>query len=395
MYPEEFPLIDCAARDFNGELFDFYASSVAGLSPRTIRELCALARNEKKNASSALKRYLDNLASKKPQIIFDKGKPCDVIPFDYVSYDGERLCFDTLNEAHDSFYHQKDKALRFAEKSKSVSTIVKNALNRTEKKLGIQRQALLEAREGEKYRIFGDLILSNLHRIGKTDDKLIAQNFYEENCPETEIPLNRALSPQQNAQQYYKKYNKLKKSLVYNEKLVRENSEFIEYLKTLSFALSVADESELPEIEEEMRRAGLLKAAKNNVKNKSKEIKSTPRLYEIEGFSVYVGKNNTQNEQVTFRIAKAKDIWMHTQTVHSGHVAVIAENRDVPPSVLLKAAEITAFFSQARNGTKIAVDYTTRENVKKPSGAKTGFVTYVNFSTLLVNPDEHAELLKQ
>ena len=90
-------------------------------------------------------------------------------------------------------------------------------------------------------------------------------------------------------------------------------------LKTLSFALSVADESELPEIEEEMRRAGLLKAAKNNVKNKSKEIKSTPRLYEIEGFSVYVGKNNTQNEQVTFRIAKAKDIWMHTQTVHSGH----------------------------------------------------------------------------
>ena len=364
LYPEEFPLIDCAARDFNGELFDFYASSVAGLSPRTIRELCALARNEKKNASSALKRYLDNLASKKPQIIFDKGKPCDVIPFDYVSYDGERLCFDTLNEAHDSFYHQKDKAL-------------------------------LEAREGEKYRIFGDLILSNLHRIGKTDDKLIAQNFYEENCPETEIPLNRALSPQQNAQQYYKKYNKLKKSLVYNEKLVRENSEFIEYLKTLSFALSVADESELPEIEEEMRRAGLLKAAKNNVKNKSKEIKSTPRLYEIEGFSVYVGKNNTQNEQVTFRIAKAKDIWMHTQTVHSGHVAVIAENRDVPPSVLLKAAEITAFFSQARNGTKIAVDYTTRENVKKPSGAKTGFVTYVNFSTLLVNPDEHAELLKQ
>lgn len=395
LYPDEFSLIDCAARDFNGELFDFYASSVAGLSPRTIRELCALARNEKKNASSVLKRYLDNLASKKPQIIFDKGKPCDVIPFDYVSYDGERLCFDTLNEAHDSFYHQKDKALRFAEKSKSVSTIVKNALNRTEKKLGIQRQALLEAREGEKYRIFGDLILSNLHRIGKTDDKLIAQNFYEENCPETEIPLNRALSPQQNAQQYYKKYNKLKKSLVYNEKLVGENSEFIEYLKTLSFALSVADESELPEIEEEMRRAGLLKAAKNNVKNKSKEIKSTPRLYEIEGFSVYVGKNNTQNEQVTFRIAKAKDIWMHTQTVHSGHVAIIAENRDVPPSVLLKAAEITAFFSQARNGTKIAVDYTTRENVKKPSGAKTGFVTYVNFSTLLVNPDEHAELLKQ
>ena len=86
---------------------------------------------------------------------------------------------------------------------------------------------------------------------------------------------------------------------------------------------------------------------------------------------------------------------MHTQTVHSGHVAVIAENRDVPPSVLLKAAEITAFFSQARNGTKIAVDYTMRENVKKPSGEKTGFVTYVNFSTLLVNPDEHAELLKQ
>ena len=123
LYPDEFSLIDCAARDFNGELFDFYASSVAGLSPRTIRELCALARNEKKNASSALKRYLDNLASKKPQIIFDKGKPCDVIPFDYVSYDGERLCFDTLNEAHDSFYHQKDKALRFAEKSKSVSTI--------------------------------------------------------------------------------------------------------------------------------------------------------------------------------------------------------------------------------------------------------------------------------
>ena len=119
--------------------------------------------------------------------------------------------------------------------------------------------------------------------------------------------------------------------------------EFIEYLKPLSFALSVADESELPEIEEEMRRAGLLKAAKNNVKNKSKEIKSTPRLYEIEGFSVYVGKNNTQNEQVTFRIAKAKTYGCTRRRYTPGHVAVIAENRDVPPSVLLKAAEITAF----------------------------------------------------
>lgn len=144
-----------------------------------------------------------------------------------------------------------------------------------------------------------------------------------------------------------------------------------------------------------MKRAGLIKVNKNSAsKNKDKEILSAPKRYEIEGFSVFVGKNNLQNEQVSFRIAKAKDIWLHTQTIHSGHVAIITEGREVPPSVLLKAAEITAFFSQARSGTKIAVDYTLRANVKKPSGAKTGFVTYTDFSTLIVNPDEHTELLK-
>lgn len=395
LYPDEGEKIAAAAREFNGDLFDFFASTVAGLSPRTIRELCAAAGDQKKNAAAALESYLKKLLSPKPQIIFDKGRPCDVVPFDYESYNGEKIYFETLNAAHDRFYHEKDKALRFAEKSKSISTVIKNALIRTEKKLGLQKQALIEAQDGEKYRIFGDLILSNLHRIKKSDEKLTAQNYYEDACPETEIPLNKALTPQQNAQQYYKKYNKLKKSLLYNRKLVEENSELVDYLKSLSYSVSISEESDLPQIEEEMKRAGLIKVKKNSAsKNKDKEILSAPKRYEIEGFSVFVGKNNLQNEQVSFRIAKAKDIWLHTQTIHSGHVAIITEGREVPPSVLLKAAEITAFFSQARSGTKIAVDYTLRANVKKPSGAKTGFVTYTDFSTLIVNPDEHTELLK-
>ena len=395
LYPTESEQITAAVQSFGGDLFDFYASTVAGLSPRTIRELCAIANNNKTNAAVALETYLNKLNVPKPQIIFDNNKTCDVIPFDYISYIGKTIQFETLNEAHDTFYHEKDKALRFAEKSKSISTIIKNAISRTEKKLGFQQQALIEALEGEKYRVCGDLILSNIYRIKKNDDMLIAENYFEEDCPEIKIPLNRALSPQQNAQQYYKKYNKLKKSLLHNQKLVQENSDFINYQKNQSYAVSISEESDIPQIEEEMVKVGLIKNKKTTpTKNKDKEVTNSPKKYEIDGFTVYVGKNNLQNEQVTFRMAKAKDIWLHTQSIHSSHVVIVTEGREVLPSVLLKAAEITAYFSQAREGTKIAVDYVARSNVKKPSGAKAGFVTYSDFSTIIVTPNEHKEFLK-
>ena len=340
-----------------------------------------------------LAQYKTNLANKHPNVVLRDGNPIDVNPFDYQSVAGEKIYFETLNRAHDYYYYLLDKTQRALSKAKSISTVVKNAVSRTEKKLALQRQSVLEAESREQFRHYGDLILSNIWQIKQGSEALTCYDYDTET--DVTIPLDKQLTPQQNAQAYYKKYRKLKSSAEHNSKLIEENTKLLEHLTTIKASLKYCVEADdLQQIRDELVELGLIREKQQSKKKIDTPIK--PLKYDVHGYTVYVGKNNAQNNFVTFKLAKPDDIWLHTQKAHSSHV-VIANDKSctIPDSVILAAAEICAYYSQANNGSKIPVDYTAKSNVKKPNKAPLGFVVYDTYQTILVNPDRHVTLLKQ
>lgn len=337
------------------------------------------------------RQYQTNLASAKPNVVLQNGSPVDVNPFDFKSKRGEKLYFETLNQAHDYFYYQQDRFQRFRDKAKSISTVVKNAISRTEKKIAIQRQSLLEAQESTQNKLYGDLILANIYNVKSNASKLVAINYYDENCPTVEIALDPTLSPQQNAQKYYKKYRKQKSTVEHNTKLVEENLKLLDYLLSVKQALSCCNETgDLAEIQQELVEQGIIKEKKSAKKQPLPPTK--PLKYLVDGYTVYVGKNNLQNHHVTFKLAKPDDMWLHTHDVHSSHAIIVKQEGEIPDNVLVTVAEIVAWFSQARQGGKVAVDYTPKMYVKKPNKAPSGFVIYNTYYTLIATPNEHNEL---
>lgn len=369
--------------------------ALLGVSQSTVNEiLYGLDENDHtviNNAAIAerLKNYEKKILSPHPNVVLKNGAPVDVNPFDYASVKGDKVFYTTLNEAHDNYYFLLDKSQRFASKAKSVSTVVKNAVSRTEKKLAIQRQSVLEAESRETYKQYGDLILSNLWQI--KGDSLTCYNYYDNT--DVTIPLDKSLSPQQNAQAYYKKYRKLKSSAEHNSRLVEENEKLLDYLLTIKDSLRYCNEADdLELIKEELVNLGLIKEKQQKKKT---ETPVKPLKYVIGGYTVYVGKNNAQNNCVTFKMSKPADVWLHTQKIHSSHVLIVNDKvSDVPFDVIRQAAEICAYYSQASSGTKIPVDYTAKINVKKPPKAPLGYVIYNTYQTILVDPNRHvAELV--
>ena len=338
-------------------------------------------------------QYKSNLANKRPNVVLRDGNPIDVNLFDYQSIKGEKIYFETLNRAHDYYYYLLDKTQRAASKAKSISTVVKNAISRTEKKLAIQRQSVLEAESREQFKHYGDLILSNIWQIKQGNENLICYDYETEQ--NVTIPLDKQLTPQQNAQFYYKKYRKLKSSAEHNAKLIEENTKLLEYLTTIKASLKYCVESEdLQQIRDELVAIGLIREKQQSKKKVDAPLK--PLRYDVNGYTVYVGKNNAQNNYVTFKLARQEDLWLHTQKIHSSHVVIVNDkNTAIPDDVIVTAAEICAYYSQATNGAKIAVDYALKSNVKKPNKAPLGFVVYDVYKTVLVNPDRHVTLLRQ
>lgn len=338
-----------------------------------------------------IEAYRTALSQKNPTVWLKNGTPVDVTPFEYHTLKEEKLHFATLNQAHDNYYYLLDKRQRFNDKAKSVTTVVKNAISRTEKKLAAQRQSVLEAEEREIFRQYGDLILSNIWQIRPQQTSLSCDNYFDGTT--ANIPLDPQLTAQQNAQAYYKKYRKLKSSAEHNTALVAENEKLLEYLLTIKDNLRYCtEEDDLAEVRRELIALGLIRE-KQNGKKPAPEKPVKPLHYQVGGFDIYVGKNNVQNNQVTFKLAKSGDLWLHTQKIHSSHVIILAADKQIPDSVIQTAAEICAYYSQANGGTKIAVDFTDRANVKKPPKAPLGFVIYPTYETILVDPDRHGEYL--
>lgn len=293
--------------------------------------------------------------------------------------------FESPSNLLEDFYYERDKVNRLQSKSHDTQKVVLNNLDRVEKKLNILNKTLIDCEEKPKYNLYGELITSNIYNIKRGDKSVTVINYYSENGDTVEIPLDVNKTPSENAQKYFKKYNKLKKAeenaLIQIELAEDEKT----YLESVVTNIENADNyKELEDIRSELVETGYI-AFKKSMKNK-KDKPSKPHHYlSSDGIDIYVGKNNIQNDYLTLKFAHNNDIWMHIKNIPGSHV-IVKNTGNVPDSTLLEAATLAAYYSKAKNSTKIPIDYTEVRNVKKIPKGKPGMVTYSTNKTIYVDP---------
>ena len=298
----------------------------------------------------------------------------------YASLEKEN--FSSISELLDKYYYEKDQKDRIAQRSQNMRHTISANLKRAKNKLQKQKEEMLESANREAYKVYADLISSNIHKISKGLKEIKLENFYD-NMNEISVPLDQKLSAVQNAQKYYKRYQKMKQREIVLEKQIENTEDEINYLELVSDAIDRTDDvKNLDEIYFEL--------IKNNYIKKDKKIKNKPKKIAIHSIDyddtskVYYGKNNLQNEYITFKVADKNDVWMHVKGFPGSHV-VIKSDGYPSDELLLFAAEIAAKNSKAKDSNKVDVDFTTRKNVKKHPSGKTGLVNYVNFKTITVD----------
>ncbi len=361
----------------------------SGIDPEMDLKDCDIELSEKLYHSFS--KFLETVskADFEPNIIYKDNKPSDFFCFPLHIYkEFEKQCFESMSKAVERFYHEKDQKDRIKQKSGDIYKIITNRLDRCYKKLEKLGGELQEAADSEKYKIYGDLIMSNIYDLQKGQDKARLLNYYSPEGEYLEIPMDIQLTPSANAQRYYKIYNKSKKAVSMINVQLEENRQEIMYLETqLDNLDKCTEELEIEEIRNELAEQGYTKARKSSKKKQAKA--SNPmRFISSSGFEIYVGKNNVQNDYLTLKFASNQDIWLHTKDIPGSHVIIRTEGRDVDDTTLEEAANLAAFYSKGRMSSKVPVDYTRVKNVKKPGGAKPGMVIYDNYFTMYITPDE-------
>ena len=335
--------------EFDCDAKEILKNKLLGVAYQTLTEIVGDA-TKAKDVAQNFANFFERLKTPCPCLVTNaEGKPCDVTAVEYKTQPGAKQPFET--------------------------------------------QALIDARDNEQNRIFGELILSNIYLIKKGDKLLETTNYYDNT--QVKITLDELMTPQQNAQKYFKKYAKQKKTVEYTKQLLEENKQQLVYLKSILNSLkSPLDANDIEDITTELQNARLVKKPQVKGKQKPKVSKSKPLVYKVDGWTIYVGKNNIQNDKVTFEIAKGNDLWLHTQDITSSHTIILnPENKTIPNNVIQTAAEITAHFSEASESSKISVFYTPKKNVKKPNKSPLGFVNILAYQTCIVDPNEHTEFL--
>ena len=324
-------------------------------------------------------------------LLSDGKKTADFSAYAPTQYQGFRTWqrAESLIGAMEGFYEARDRAERLSQKSAALLKKVKNELSRCYKKKAIHEAKLKEAAGRETARVKGELLTANLYRIGEGDLYLDCENYYEEGSPTVRIMLDPRLSPSENAQKYYARYTKFKHAEEAVSHQLSLCEEEIEYLESVLLLLEDAkDEQSVREIKEELTRTGYIRS-QNPKGKKAKELKiSAPLCTLFEGYNIFVGRNNLQNDLLTLKMSRANDLWLHAKGVPGSHVIVKYQGEEFPASVVTRAAEIAAFHSNAKNASKAEVDFTPVKNVKKPSGAKPGMVIYEHYKTAYVSPKE-------
>ena len=334
-----------------------------------------------------------------PTIVFDNsGKPIDYSYMDitYLGDNVDKRFYNSLSEMLDIYFEEKDRLEHIHQRAHDITTLLNNAQARTERKLGIQRQSLLDADKGEEYKRHADLITANLYRLQRGMDSFTTVDYYDENCPEIEIKLDTRLTPSQNAQKLYKLYNKCKTAKVVLAEQIEIWERELRYLESVRQFLSRAEcEQDVIEIRDELYRSGYASRLRGYVP--PKKIASTPhKLVTSGGYQLLVGRNNIQNDNLTFKVASKGDLWFHTKDIPGSHVIMLCDGEEPSEQDYTEAASVAAKYSKA-TGDLVAVDYTRVKNIKKPGGSKPGFVIYKTNYTAFVKPatDSQIEEMKK
>lgn len=374
------------------------SASLSGMSALTAAELAYRATGDEETyldtcdpgavAGSVVRSLNDFETEYSPRVLIgEDGDPVDIAAFPYRSRSALAVStFGTLSEALDEYYRTRDRAERIRQKSQAIRRVLKNNIERCEKKLALRQEALLGAARMDEYRRYGELITASQHLIKKGMKSCLLPDYYTDGVPMTEIPLDEKLSPAQNAQHWFKLYRKAAGARTLAEEQIRETNEELTYLEGQAEDLEKCqDEPSLAELRAELERMGYLREDKNRRKNKQLPPSAPMRFTSPAGRLILVGKNNLQNDKLTFT-AEPEEIWLHAKDMPGSHVIIPGDAPD--EGTLLYAARLAAKYSKGGTGSHVPVDWTKRKYVKKPSGARPGFVIYTHQHTIYADPAE-------
>lgn len=382
----------------------FLLDRIKGFSPVLCREICFRAEIDESTPANkltfheliriteVLKNMMDELESGaiSPTLAFDDntGKPIDFHCFKLLQYSSFKP-FDTISGVVEEYYTLKNSREFNTQKAKNLQNKVSKLLEKSEKRLAINLQTYEENKNYDEFRLFGELITANIYSLSKGMDRASILNYYSEQNESVDIPLNKDKTPQQNAQAYFKKYNKSRTAFSYAQNELSVIKDEISYLESVLFAIENAEGTEqLSEIKMELLEQGYIKHLDKKGR-KTPPTKILPqRIMSKDGFEILIGQNNKQNDKLTLKLARHEDMWLHIKNFAGSHVVIKTEGKEVPDTTIIEAAEYAAWFSKARSAPKAEIDYTRIRNVKKPSGAKPGMVIYVNYHTVVVTPRE-------
>jgi predicted ribosome quality control (RQC) complex YloA/Tae2 family protein len=369
-----------------GSITEDYAS--AGCQPEN-----STAENDSDRIAAAFACFFSRVREglfQPAMLLDDQGKPKDVLPFPYGLYPESLLKqYPSFSEAMDDFFETRDRMERGQQRTASLHRVIKNNLDRCSKKLALQQQEVEEAKKGEIYKLYGELITSNMYNIPAGVDEISLNNYYDPDNTAILVPMDNTKTASQNAQSYYKMYNKSKTVTEKQTEFIRQTREELLYLESLAEHLSMcAEEADILEIKEELIREGYIRRESGKGKPKQRTVSRPHHYLSSEGFEIFVGKNNIQNDQLTLKMAVSNDLWLHTKVIPGSHVIVKALGRPVPETTLSEAANLAAYYSKGRASANVPVDYCPRKNVKKPGGAKPGMVIYEQYKTIYITPSE-------
>ncbi len=378
-------------------------SSLTGLSPVIAEELCYRASIDGNDAMLSLnevscihlyhtlQRMMEDVKEGNftPNIIYRGEEPVEYGVFLFQQYGPEyhSVTFDSVSSMLETYYASKNILTRIRQKSADLRKIVQTALERNRKKLILQQKQMKDTAKKDKYRVYGELINTYGYNLPEGSKTLQALNYYTNE--EITIPLDETLTPAQNSKKYFDRYTKLKRTEEALTTQIADTESEIEHLESISNALDIArSESDLAQIKEELTQYGYIRRHYSGKKGAKMQAKSKPFHYiSSDGFDIYVGKNNFQNDELTFKFATGNDWWFHAKKMAGSHVVVKTKDGELPDRTFEEAGRLAAYYSKGRTAPKVEIDYIQKKHVKKPGGAKPGFVVYYTNYSLMAEPD--------
>ena len=388
-------LIDAA--DKSRPIDKWLLESFAGLSPLVCRELAFRCGGDWARLPLLLDAFVESVQAGElsPYLYYDGKKPVDFSFMRLTQYGESLRCEEpeSFSDMLDSFYAGRDKLEQQRRRSHELMKTVRTLRDRQQRKLIARQGELEKSEEREELRKTAELITANLYRLKKGDTRFTCQDYYREDCPEIEITLDPLKTPQQNAAAMFREYNKRKAASEHLTKLIAESEEQLEYLNSVLELIGAAEgEKDLADLRRELVDTGYLKPAGGRKQEKGR-AQAPLRFRSGDGMEILVGRSNLQNDELTTKLGRRTDYWLHTQKIHGSHVLIRCEGEAPSDRSIEEAATIAAWYSQGRDGGKIPVDYTMLKNVRKPSGSLPGKVIYTDYKTILVQSDE--ELVKK